>query len=83
MKNIGSFILALLLTTGVNAAEKSICGTDDRVPSSLPKIGRLLGKMSDPGGCTVTMISKTCAISAGHCDSTFGIAQFATWGKNI
>ncbi len=78
MNNIGKLLLALMLTTGVSATEKSICGVDDRVPSSMPKIGRLLGKMSDPGGCTVTMISKTCAISAGHCDSTFGIAQFNT-----
>lgn len=81
-KGIGSLVMALCLTpamtSGVMASQKSICGVDDRVPSSLPSIGRLLGKITDSGGCTVTMISKTCAISAGHCSSTFGIAQFNT-----
>lgn len=82
LKGIGSLVAALCLTpvvTGnVIASQKSICGVDDRVPSSLPKVGRLLGKITDSGGCTVTMISKTCALSAGHCSSTFGIAQFNT-----
>jgi len=79
-KGIGTLALTLLLTPSIASAsqQKSICGVDDRVPSSLPRVGRLLGKMSDPGGCTVTMIGRTCAITAGHCDSTFGIAQFNT-----
>ncbi len=82
IKGIGSLVAALLLTpvmtSGVMANQKSICGVDDRVPSALPTVGRLLGKITDGGGCTVTMISKTCALSAGHCSSTFGIAQFNT-----
>ncbi|MEC7276680.1 MAG: trypsin-like serine protease [Bdellovibrionota bacterium] len=78
MKIIGNVVLSLLLSSSIYAGQKSICGTDDRVPSSLPKIGRLLGKMTDGGGCTVTMIGKTCAISAGHCDATFGFAEFNT-----
>ncbi|MCF8058471.1 MAG: trypsin-like serine protease [Bacteriovoracaceae bacterium] len=78
----GSLLMAILLTpvmtSSAIANEKSICGVDDRVPSSLPSIGRLLGKRTDGGGCTVTMISKTCAISAGHCSGTFGFAEFNT-----
>lgn len=74
-------LLILLLTSSfayANYQEKSICGLDDRVPSTDPKVGRALGKMTDPGGCTVTMISSSCAISAGHCKSTFGFAEFNT-----
>ncbi len=82
IKGIGSLVAAILLTpvmtSGVMANEKSICGVDDRVPSSLPSIGRLLGQRTDGGGCTVTMISKTCGISAGHCSGTFGFAEFNT-----
>ena len=78
-KGIGTFTISALLTFSVSAAQqKSICGQDDRVPSTNPKIGRLLENISAGGGCTVTMISKTCAISAGHCSGTFGIAEFNT-----
>jgi len=73
-----TIIAALLCVTNFAAVEKSICGTDDRVPSDMTKIGRLLGSMSDTGGCTVTMIGKSCAISAGHCSGTFGFAEFNT-----
>jgi V8-like Glu-specific endopeptidase len=75
------FILSGFLvtaTTVLSANEKTICGQDDRVPSHENEVGRLLGKMADTGGCTVTMIGKTCAISAGHCKSTFGFAEFNT-----
>lgn len=82
LKGIGSLVAAILIvpgmTSGVMANEKSICGVDDRVPSSLPSVGRLLETRTSGGGCTVTMISKTCAISAGHCASTFGVAEFNT-----
>tara|TARA_R110002072_G_scaffold276051_1_gene437585 strand:+ start:345260 stop:345982 length:723 start_codon:yes stop_codon:yes gene_type:complete len=71
--------MLLLGTYQVNAANnKSICGDDDRVPSFNPKVARAIGDMNQNGGCTVTMISKTCAISAGHCKSTFGLAEFNT-----
>lgn len=82
LKGIGSLVAAILLTpgmtSGVMANQKSICGVDDRVPSSIAPIGRLLENRTAGGGCTVTMISKTCAISAGHCASTFGVAEFNT-----
>ncbi len=57
---------------------KSICGTDDRLPSLDPKVARVLGMISDSAGCTLTMISDSCAISAGHCHSTLGVAEFNT-----
>ena len=43
-----------------------ICGTDDRIPAFEPRIGRMKLNHLD-SGCTATMISKNCAISAGHC----------------
>ncbi|CAM9908111.1 unnamed protein product [Chrysoparadoxa australica] len=80
LSGISTLLLTLTVfsTPSMASQQKSICGVDDRVPSNYAKVGRLLGKMSDTGGCTVTMISKTCAISAGHCSSTFGFAEFNT-----
>ena len=78
LKKVSLTALAALMTVSVYASEKTICGQDDRVPSDLPKIGRLLGSITETGGCTVTMIGKSCAISAGHCSGTFGIAEFNT-----
>jgi len=73
------FLFYLMLSTS-NASEyqKSICGVDDRIPSNFSRVGRLLGKLTASGGCTVTMISSRCGISAGHCSSTFGFAEFNT-----
>lgn len=65
-----------LIMVNVQASEKSICGTDDRASSFDPKIARALGSLTARGGCTITMIGKRCAISAGHCDSTFDFVQF-------
>ncbi len=79
LNKVSLTVLAALMTVSVYASnQKTICGEDDRVPSDLPKIGRLLGSLSDTGGCTLTMISRTCAITAGHCSGTFGIAEFNT-----
>jgi V8-like Glu-specific endopeptidase len=72
-------IAAIFSIHSYAARQKSICGAEDnRVPSTFPKIGRLLGTINSAAGCTVTMIGKTCALSAGHCTSTFGIAEFNT-----
>lgn len=71
--NAYSFDLSALLKTH---DEKSICGQDDRVPSRNLKVARGLGKITDTGGCTLTMISKSCAISAGHCRAYLGLAEF-------
>lgn len=78
MKFLGALCLLLSLNTFALDESKSICGTDDRVPSTDPKVARALGSITDSGGCTVTMISSSCAISAGHCKSVLGIAEFNT-----
>lgn len=60
------------------AEMKTICGrSDDRVPSTNPKVARIQ-QPTARAGCTATMIGKVCALSAGHCYSTFGVAQFNT-----
>lgn len=53
----------------------TICGVDDRRPSSDPKIGRISKSAGNPG-CSMTMISDTVAISAGHCSSYLQVAEF-------
>ena len=80
MKYKGMLALGLLaaLTTTGQASNKTICGmTDDRIPSTNPKVGRIQ-QPTARAGCTVTMIGKVCAVSAGHCYSTFGVAEFNT-----
>lgn len=75
-----SLLTGLLLAFNVaQAAEiKSICGSvDDRIPSTDPKIARLVQAQGD-GGCTATMIGRTCAITAGHCKSVMVLAEFNT-----
>jgi V8-like Glu-specific endopeptidase len=70
--------LILLLNVNAFAQNKTICGSeDDRKPSFDLKVGRLNSEIGN-GGCTVTMIGSTCAISAGHCKSTFVNAEFNT-----
>jgi V8-like Glu-specific endopeptidase len=69
---------SVLITLSAYAGTKSICGAnDDRVLSFDPKIGRLSveGKHK---GCTVTMISETCGITAGHCKPVLVRAEFNT-----
>lgn len=75
---VTAFAAMLSVTLFASSHQKTICGQDERVPSDLSKVGRLLGSMSDGGGCTVTMIGRTCAVSAGHCAPTFGFAEFNT-----
>lgn len=78
MLKMALMILSLIGAMNARANSKSICGEDDRIPSDNPKVARALGSLSDPGGCTVTMISRTCAISAGHCKDVLGVAEFNT-----
>lgn len=69
--------LSLLLTSSLQAyGIESICGDkDDRVLSYDSKIGRL--STGDKHlGCTVTMISKDCGITAGHCKPALEYAEF-------
>lgn len=48
---------------------------DDRIASSELPVGRVL-LPGEPYGCTLTLIGKSCAVSAGHCLSTFSEAHF-------
>lgn len=68
---------AMIAPLSAQDFSKSICGADDRELSSEPRVGRVL-RPGDPAGCTVTLIGKGCAITAGHCVSTFGIVEFNT-----
>lgn len=66
------------LTSVASAARdaKSICGAEDeREPSNVAPIARLV---QAPGnfGCTGTLVSPNCMISAGHCGSFFRFAEF-------
>lgn len=69
--------VSLLTAAQTFASTKSICGEDDRVLSFNPKVGRLSvdGKHK---GCTATLISDSCAITAGHCEPVFERAEFNT-----
>lgn len=69
--------LLIIQTQYSFTATKSICEfNDDRVLSQDDKIGRS-SKMDEVAkGCTVTMISEDCAISAGHCHVVFDKVSF-------
>jgi V8-like Glu-specific endopeptidase len=76
MKKLAMMALISLQAFGMN---KSICGmNDDRIPSDVKPIGRLLDSRTGSGGCTLTMISDSCAVSAGHCKSVLKVAEFNT-----
>lgn len=87
MKRISYLVLGLGLVISLGHATeqqpfksnvKSICGgNDDRLPSTELRVARIR-QVTDRAGCTVTMIGSSCAVSAGHCTSTFGIAEFNT-----
>lgn len=57
--------------------QKSICGPDDdRQLSNDPAVGRIIESRNSDGGCTLTMIGKSCALSAGHCTEILKYAEF-------
>lgn len=71
-------LVGLLLTTSLSifSSEKDICGLyDDRRPSFNPSVGRVL-RPGDRNGCSITLIGKTCAISAGHCHERLESVEF-------
>lgn len=73
-----TILLAALLITNSALAIKplSICGErDDRVLSYDTKIGRLSAGNKHIG-CTVTMISDKCGVTAGHCEKALEYAEF-------
>lgn len=71
------FLLIALIYSGNNFAKsKKICGSsDDRNLSDEKPIARSSMKRFK-AGCTITMISKSCAISVGHCVDAFELIQF-------
>ncbi|EQC52075.1 serine protease [Bacteriovorax sp. DB6_IX] len=71
-----STILLTLSTSTALANNKTICGTtDDRVLSQDSKVARA-SRANKEYGCTVTMIGRSCAISAGHCVGALEKASF-------
>jgi V8-like Glu-specific endopeptidase len=65
------------LETPYLGASRTICGKDDdRLPSKFSPMARMMKTSTGSGGCTATMISENCMISAGHCSSYLNIAQF-------
>jgi V8-like Glu-specific endopeptidase len=60
-----------------NVADKSICGlTDERTPSSEPRVGKLVKKITEKSGCSASLIGKSCVVSAGHCGKSIYFMQF-------
>jgi hypothetical protein len=69
--------LILFISISAYALDKDICGTqDERIPSNISFIGRTLKEINSHHGCTVTLISNSCAISAGHCSPVLNIVEF-------
>lgn len=76
MKKLMTITLATLSLSSFAQNNKTICGdTDDRVLSYENEIGRV-SKMNELVGCTATLISPTCAITAGHCVSVLEKVSF-------
>jgi V8-like Glu-specific endopeptidase len=79
MKTLTLLLTISLFNYNSMAMDKTICGgVDDRTLSANPKVGRLLGWKYSGGGCTVTLIGKSCAITAGHCKKHFNIVEMNT-----
>lgn len=77
-KGILTLTILTLTSTVAFAGPKTICGpSDDRVLSYESEVGRLFTG-DKHGGCTATMISDTCAITAGHCGSVLDKVEFNT-----
>lgn len=65
-------LICLLFSSSIYA---DICGPqDDRAFSTDPRVGKIT-KYNSPGGCTISLIGKNCALTAGHC-SGLQVAHF-------
>ncbi len=90
LSRLKSFLLVLLTLwpytsfssetlAGLNDSEsqKAICGPDRREASKYAPIMRLRPTLEDQEiSCTGFMISKRCALTAGHCEKSTVIAEF-------
>lgn len=65
--------------TAFGPVAQSICGTDDRVLSSDPRVARIL-----PVGCTGWIVDdcKRCQLTAGHCSSGTSVLEFNVPASN-
>jgi V8-like Glu-specific endopeptidase len=54
----------------------SICGDDEREPSQVRPIARMMKTATSAAGCTGTLVGKSCMVSAGHCIHHLKVAQF-------
>jgi len=56
----------------------SICGSDDRRVETFSPVGivREMNKSDEASYCTLTLVSDSCAVSAGHCLHVFEEAEF-------
>lgn len=61
----------------IEAASKTLCGaTDDRVLWNDLKIARVHNAVLGKHGCTATLFSDRCLISAGHCANFLKVLEF-------
>jgi V8-like Glu-specific endopeptidase len=67
---------AIIFAPSAFSQTKSLCGGDDRTYSYDEKIGRIVESLDNKRGCTATMISSDCAITAGHCVEIMNYIQF-------
>lgn len=75
-----TILIILIFSTSFTslANHKSICGSnDDRILSFEARVGRL-STLEKNSGCTATLISDSCAITAGHCKPVLIKAEFNT-----
>lgn len=76
MKKQILLLAALSFTILSHASVKSVCSEEDsRVQLPFEPIARV-SKMGRHSGCTATLISKNCAITAGHCKDTLFKGEF-------
>lgn len=70
-------LFVLTLSSQLIADEKAICGLDDsRVKSYDRKIGKIMRKPGAKLGCSATLISNKCLLTAGHCSKYFRYIEF-------
>ncbi|MGB0454733.1 MAG: trypsin-like serine peptidase [Bacteriovoracaceae bacterium] len=78
MRNLLALVIAVLTVPAFAEFQtETICNKDERVPSTISEVGRAT-TASGSGTCTLTLIGRSCAISAGHCSSVLKIGEFNT-----
>ena len=72
-------IVGFIINSAFAFNQKSICGTEDnREVSQVSQVGRAVETEYGQNACTLTLISSSCALSAGHCYEVLGFAEFNT-----